>query len=65
MKKINIYLLGGQNGFRSGSKKHLLLQNTEKDGDTGSSEVQIALLSEQIKILTDHLKVFKKITLQD
>ena len=32
----------------------------KKDGDTGSSEVQIALLSEQIKILTEHLKVFKK-----
>ena len=37
----------------------------KKDGDTGSSEVQIALLTEQIKILTEHLKVFKKITLQD
>ena len=33
----------------------------KKDGDTGSSEVQIALLTEQIKILlTEHLKVFKK-----
>jgi small subunit ribosomal protein S15 len=32
----------------------------KKDGDTGSSEVQIALLTEQIKILTDHLKIFKK-----
>ena len=31
----------------------------KKDGDTGSSEVQIALLSEQIKILTEHLKVLK------
>ena len=32
----------------------------KKEGDTGSSEVQIALLTEQIKILTEHLKVFKK-----
>jgi len=28
--------------------------------DTGSSEVQIALLSERIKYLTEHLKIHKK-----
>ena len=28
-----------------------------KDGDTGSVEVQVALLTEEIKILTEHLKV--------
>ena len=27
-----------------------------KKGDTGSVEVQVALLTEEIKILTDHLK---------
>lgn len=32
----------------------------KKDGDTGSAEVQIAILSEQVRVLTDHLKVFKK-----
>jgi small subunit ribosomal protein S15 len=32
----------------------------KKEGDSGSSEVQIALLTEQIKTLTEHLKVFKK-----
>ena len=31
-----------------------------KDGDTGSSEVQIALLSTRIAELTEHLKTFKK-----
>ena len=30
------------------------------DKDTGSPEVQIALLSERIKTLTEHLKTFKK-----
>ena len=30
------------------------------DKDTGSSEVQIALLTEEIKSLTDHLKIHKK-----
>ncbi len=28
--------------------------------DTGSSEIQIAILSEQIKVLTEHLKINKK-----
>jgi small subunit ribosomal protein S15 len=31
-----------------------------KDGDTGSPEVQIALLSARISQLTDHLKIHKK-----
>jgi small subunit ribosomal protein S15 len=31
-----------------------------KDGDTGSPEVQIALLSARITQLTDHLKIHKK-----
>ena len=30
------------------------------EGDTGSSEVQIALLTERIKSLTDHLRSFPK-----
>jgi small subunit ribosomal protein S15 len=30
------------------------------DGDTGSPEVQIAILSERINYLTEHLKIHKK-----
>jgi small subunit ribosomal protein S15 len=30
------------------------------DGDTGSPEVQIALLTEDIRVLTEHMKVHKK-----
>jgi small subunit ribosomal protein S15 len=30
------------------------------DGDTGSSEVQVALLTERINHLTDHLRIHKK-----
>ena len=41
-------------------KAALVAKFGKKEGDTGSSEVQIALLTEQIKILTEHLKVFKK-----
>lgn len=30
------------------------------DGDSGSAEVQVAILSDRIKNLTEHLKVHKK-----
>ncbi|WP_066358243.1 30S ribosomal protein S15 [Aliarcobacter cryaerophilus] len=41
-------------------KASIIAKYGRKAGDTGSAEVQIALLSEQIKTLTEHLKVFKK-----
>ena len=31
-----------------------------RDGDTGSPEVQVAILSERIRNLTEHLKTHKK-----
>ena len=31
-----------------------------KEGDTGSPEVQIALLTERIKSLTEHLRIYPK-----
>jgi small subunit ribosomal protein S15 len=31
-----------------------------KEGDTGSCEVQVALLTERISVLTEHMKVHKK-----
>ena len=34
--------------------------NKRHDGDTGSPEVQVALLTERINHLTEHLKVHKK-----
>lgn len=37
-------------------KQEIIKQFATKDGDTGSPEVQSALLSEQIKHLTSHLK---------
>jgi small subunit ribosomal protein S15 len=43
------------------STKAKIITNTgRKDGDTGSPEVQIALLSEQINHLTSHLQDHKK-----
>ena len=41
-------------------KTQIISQFQKKEGDTGSSEVQIALLSTRIAALTEHLKTFKK-----
>lgn len=42
-------------------KKQEIINNFKKhDGDTGSPEVQIAILSERITYLTEHFKVHKK-----
>ncbi len=41
-------------------KEQVISENAINDGDTGSPEVQIALLTERIKGLTDHLRAFPK-----
>jgi len=41
-------------------KKEIIDDFKQHDGDTGSSEVQIALLSERINGLTEHFKKHKK-----
>ena len=41
-------------------KKEIIEKFKTHDTDTGSSEVQIALLSERITYLTDHFKTHKK-----
>ena len=41
-------------------KQDVIKKNKVHDKDTGSSEVQVALLSEEIKTLTLHLKKHKK-----
>jgi len=41
-------------------KQEIIADYRTHDGDTGSPEVQIALLSDRIRHLTDHLKVHKK-----
>ncbi|HNZ27263.1 MAG TPA: 30S ribosomal protein S15 [Spirochaetota bacterium] len=38
------------------SKKELIKQFGKNEKDTGSPEVQIALLTERVKYLTEHLK---------
>ena len=41
-------------------KQQLVTDFAVKDGDTGSPEVQIALLTERIRGLTEHLRSFPK-----
>jgi small subunit ribosomal protein S15 len=41
-------------------KSALIKEYATKDGDTGSPEVQVAILSERIKNLTDHLASHSK-----
>jgi small subunit ribosomal protein S15 len=42
------------------SKADIIKKFARAEGDTGSPEVQIALLSERISYLTEHLKINKK-----
>lgn len=41
-------------------KEAIIAEYGQKPGDTGSTEVQIALLTERINELTEHLKVNQK-----
>jgi len=41
-------------------KQVLIGEYAQKTGDTGSPEVQVAILSERIRNLTDHLATHKK-----
>ena len=42
------------------NKQNIIEENRSHDKDTGSSEVQIALLSARIAHLTEHLKTHRK-----
>jgi small subunit ribosomal protein S15 len=41
-------------------KRELIGEFAQRETDTGSPEVQVAILSERIKNLTDHLNLHKK-----
>ena len=41
-------------------KQELIADNARGTGDTGSAEVQVAILSERIANLTEHFKTHKK-----
>jgi small subunit ribosomal protein S15 len=44
----------------SEQKQEILAKYQRKDGDTGSPEVQVALLTERVKGLTSHLQKHQK-----
>lgn len=41
-------------------KQEIILKHARTEGDTGSPEVQVALLTERITYLTEHFKTHKK-----
>jgi small subunit ribosomal protein S15 len=41
-------------------KAEVVKEHARQDGDTGSSEVQVAILTERIRNLTEHFKGHKK-----
>lgn len=41
-------------------KQKIIKKFRTHDKDTGSSQIQVAILTEEIKLLTDHLKEHKK-----
>jgi len=41
-------------------KSEIIAQYKRGDSDTGSTEVQVALLTQRIRDLTEHLKIHKK-----
>jgi small subunit ribosomal protein S15 len=43
----------------SDTKKQIIGEHAKADGDTGSPEVQVALLTRRINDLTEHLKLHK------
>lgn len=46
--------------LETAAKQQIIAKFAKHDGDTGSPEVQIALLSKRIDTLTEHLKIHKK-----
>lgn len=51
---------GSYNMLQGEAKTAVIDQHRRHEGDTGSPEVQIAIFSERIRQLTDHLKVHPK-----
>ena len=47
-------------GLAKAKKDELIKEYQRSEGDTGSPEVQVALLTERITYLTEHFKTHKK-----
>src|SRR6056297_1581469 len=51
-------IIGGEMMLSKEKKQEIIEKYQLKDGDTGSSEVQVALLTARISQLTEHLKKY-------
>ena len=52
------YKEGGKNmALKKSEKENIIKEYATHEGDTGSPEVQIAILTKEINTLTEHLKV--------
>jgi len=61
ISKINPLMKGGDYmGISAERKKEIIESFKIHPSDTGSPEVQIAIMSERISYLTDHFKTHKK-----
>ena len=56
----NLYNLKGEINMLKEQKTQIIVDNARHEGDTGSPEVQIAILTERINNLTEHLRSNKK-----
>jgi len=54
------FLKGCPMSITAERKKSLIIEHARKSNDTGSPEVQVALLTERITNLTEHFKSHKK-----
>lgn len=52
--------MAGNKGANLAPKEDTIAKHARSEGDTGSPEVQVALLTDRITHLTEHLKVHKK-----
>ena len=59
LRYSNLFI-GGIIMLDAAAKKQIIEQYAVHEGDTGSPEVQIAILSKRIALLTEHLKSHKK-----
>jgi small subunit ribosomal protein S15 len=59
-KRHEMAAIGGQKMMTSERKREIIDAYGRKPNDTGSPEVQVALLTERINTLTEHLKINKK-----
>lgn len=60
MKSQTVWTLRKEKTMTKERKQEVINTHKREENDTGSPEVQIALLTERINELTEHLKIHKK-----